>query len=130
MLERERSLARAPTTNDHLRARIAELVDLTLANDIDGFVDKFIPRDLSSDDREYFLSALKTDRERWTMLKLELATIDAGANDARVSAGDQKRTCEFRFQMPGATTVAIDREVEFANYALEGDAAEDWRAVG
>lgn len=125
----------APTTNAHLRARIAELVDLAAKNDIDAFVAKFIPRDLEgSEDAAYFLESLKTDAERWTLLAREVARVDAGGPEVRVISGDQITKCEFRFEMPGeierGSACVIDREVEFANYAAPGDAAEDWRAVG
>jgi len=123
----------APTTNADLRARLAELTTLALRDDIDGFVAKFIPRDLEgSDDAAHFLASLKTRGERWAMVREEIALIDAGR--CVVISGDHVTTCAFRFDMPGFESerggaCVIDREVEFMNYAEDGERA-DWRAVG
>ena len=120
----------APTTNADLRARLAELVTLAASNDIDGFVAKFIPRDLArGEDEKHFLDSLKRDVERWRLLCEEIALVDAGGARVRVISGDEITRCEFRFEMPGERECVIDREVEFVNYASEGERA-DWRAAG
>ena len=123
----------APTTNADLRARLAELVTFAAANDIDGFVAKVIPRDLEGgDDEAHFRQSLKDDDARWRLLGEEIARVDAGGANVKAISGDHVTRCEFRFEMPGEIDrmgCAIDREVEFMNYAAPGEDA-DWRATG
>jgi len=125
----------APTKNAALRERIAELVLLGRANDIDGFVAKFVPRDCDDEDVSEFSKSLHEDAERWALLRSEIERVDAGAPGARLIAGNEVERAEFRFEMPRVeggeddTEFTIDREVAFVNYAADGEPA-DWRAEG
>lgn len=125
----------APTKNAALRERIAELVLLGRANDIDGFVAKFVPRDCDDEDVSEFSKSLHEDAERWALLRSEIERVDAGAPGARLIAGDEVKRAEFRFEMPRVeggeddTEFTIDREVAFVDYAADGEPA-DWRAEG
>jgi hypothetical protein len=125
--------ANAPTKNARLRARIAELAALGRANDVDGFVAKFVPKDCEAEDVVEFTKSLREDGERWALLRREIDVINAGAPCARLIAGDEIKRAEFRFEMPRpggeADGVVIDREVAFVDYAAEGEPS-DWRAEG
>jgi hypothetical protein len=120
----------APTKNEALRARIAELVELGRGENIDGFVEKFIPRDIDREDADYFRASLKEDATRWQMLKAELERIHAGEG-VRLIGGDEIKRAEFRFSMPGedGRDFQIDREVVFIDCAAQGESS-DWRADG
>jgi hypothetical protein len=121
----------APTKNEALRARIAELVELGRGENIDGFVEKFIPRDIDREDADYFRASLKEDASRWRMLKAELERIHAGQG-VRLIGGDEIKRAEFRFSMPGedGRDFQIDREVVFIDCAAPGESQSDWRADG
>ena len=53
--------ANAPTKDARLRARIAELAALGRANDVDGFVAKFVPKDCEVEDVVEFTRSLRED---------------------------------------------------------------------
>ena len=121
---------RAPTTNDALRARIAELVVLARGGDVKAFVDRFIPRDIDADDAEAFEKSLRDDAERLELLARELELVDAGEPVCRACGGDGVTRVSFRFEMPNeGSAVTIDREVTFVDHARDGEAS-DWRAEG
>ena len=127
------SAANAPTRDARLRARIAELAALGRANDVDGFVAKFVPKDCEVEDAVEFARSLREDGERWALLRREIDVINAGAPRARLIAGDEIKRAEFRFEMPRRdgedVGVVISREVAFVNYAEDGEPS-DWRAEG
>jgi len=131
----EPPLGRAPTTNEALRARIAELVALARAGDVSAFVEKFVPRDIDADDAEAFEQSLREDTERLAFLRRELELVDAGEPGCRACGGDGVKRAVFRFEMPSEGTdlersgVIIDREVTFVDYAEAGEPS-DWRAEG
>lgn len=128
-------LGRAPTTNEALRARIAELVALAREGDVTAFVEKFIPRDIDAEDAEAFEQSLREDAERFSLLRRELELVDAGEPGCRACGGDGVKRVIFRFEMPSDGTelersgVTIDREVAFVDYAEAGEPS-DWRAEG
>jgi|MDSX01.1.fsa_nt_gb hypothetical protein len=123
--------ANAPTKDARLRARIAELAALGRANDVDGFVAKFVPKDCEVEDVVEFTRSLREDGERWELLRSEIDAINAGAPRARLIAGDEMKRAEFRFEMPrrDGEDLVINREVAFVNYAEDGEPS-DWRAEG
>ncbi|CAJ1950055.1 unnamed protein product [Cylindrotheca closterium] len=112
------------TTSQSLQAKLNQLTELGLANDRAGFVQHFVPLDLSPGDTECYLQQLRTDPEaegQWRNLVAEIAAIRSGHGVDRIE-GDQVTRATFFFSHP--LLDKCDREVCFV--CVNGE----WRADG
>lgn len=112
------------TTSRSLQAKLDQLTELALANDRRGFVEQFVPTDLSEADINGYLNDLTTAPEaegQWRNLISEIVAIAAGRNVNRIE-GDQVTRAIFFFQHP--LLEGCDREVAFI--CRNGE----WRAEG
>ena len=112
------------TTSRSLQAKLDQLTNLAIANDRRGFVEQFVPTDLSEADINGYLNDLTTAPEaegQWRNLIAEIVAIAAGRNVNRIE-GDQVTRAVFFFQHP--LLEGCDREVAFI--CRNGE----WRAEG
>jgi len=112
------------TTSSSLQAKLDQLTALGLANDRAGFVQQFVPLDLTAADAQGYLQDLTTAPEaegQWTNLIAEIAAIRSGKGVDRI-AGDQMTQAVFYFAHP--LLEKCDREVAFV--CVNGE----WRAQG
>lgn len=112
------------TTSTSLQAKLNQLTELGLANNRAGFVQQFVPLDLSPQDAQGYLEDLTTAPEaegQWTNLIAEIAAIRSGKGVDRIE-GDQVTRASFFFSHP--LLEKCDREVIFACVGGE------WRADG
>lgn len=112
------------TTSSSLQAKLNQLTDLGLAGNKAGFVQNFVPVDLSSQDAQGYLEDLTTAPEaegQWTNLIAEIAAIRSGKGVDRIE-GDQVTRASFFFTHP--LLEKCDREVTFVCVGGE------WRADG
>jgi len=112
------------TTSRSLQAKLDQLTNLAIANDRRGFVEQFVPTDLSEADINGYLNDLTTAPEaegQWRNLISEIVAIAAGRNVNRIE-GDQVTRAVFFFQHP--LLEGCDREVAFI--CRNGE----WRAEG
>mmetsp|Transcript_11119 Transcript_11119/g.17053 ORF Transcript_11119/g.17053 Transcript_11119/m.17053 type:complete len:167 (-) Transcript_11119:186-686(-) len=113
------------TTSDSLQAKLNQLTHLGLVdNDQAGFVEQFVPLDLSPSDKARYLADLTTAPEaagQWTNLIAEIAAIRSGKGVDRIE-GDQVNRAIFYFEHP--LLEKCDREVSFVCVGGE------WRAQG
>ena len=112
------------TSSESLQAKLDRLKALALANDRAGFVEQFVPLDLSPGDMAAYLEDLTTAPEaegQWFNLAAEITAICDGKGVDQIQ-GDQVRTAVFFFQHP--ILEGCDREVAFT--CVGGD----WRAEG
>lgn len=112
------------TESTSLQAKLNQLTQLAVANDRAGFVQQFVPLDLSPADAQAYLEDLTTAPEaagQWANLASEIAAIAAGRGVDRI-AGDQKHRAVFFFEHPLMEN--CDREVSFV--CVNGE----WRAEG
>ena len=120
----EEELNSLQTSSSSLQAKLDQLVDLALANDREGFVNQFVPLDLSDADVAAYLKDLTTAPEadgQWKNLISEIAAIASGKGVNKIE-GDQVTNAIFFFQNP--IFKDCDREVSFT--CLGGE----WRAEG
>jgi hypothetical protein len=125
------------TTSASLQAKLDQLTQLGLANDRLGFVQQFVPIDLSHDDQQCFLQDLTVgpDAEsQWQNLVSEIAAIRSGKGVDRIE-GDQITKAIFFFTHP--IQQQCDREVSFvcssrSSGTLDGhnNMNDEWRAEG
>jgi hypothetical protein len=112
------------TKSSSLQAKLEQLTQLGMANDRAGFVQQFVPLDLSPADATGYLQELTTHAEAdgtWNNLVAEIAAMRCGKGVDRI-AGDQVTRAIFYFSHPLLTS--CDREVVFV--CLKGE----WRAEG
>ena len=112
------------TSSASLQAKLGRLKSLALANDRAGFVEQFVPLDLSHADMVAYLEDLTTAPEaegQWFNLAAEITAICDGMGVKQIH-GDQVRTAVFFFQHP--VLEGCDREVAFTCVGGE------WRAEG
>jgi len=112
------------TTSRSLQAKLDQLTKLAIANDRRGFVEQFVPTDLSEADINGYLNDLTIASEaegQWRNLIAEIVAIAAGKNVNRIE-GDQINRAVFFFQHP--LLEGCDREVAFI--CRNGE----WRAEG
>jgi len=112
------------TSSTSLQAKLDQLADLALSNDREGFVNRFVPLDLSSSDTAAYLKDLTTAPEaegQWNHVRAEIIAIAAGKGVNKIE-GDQVNDAVFYFQHP--TLDGCDREVSFL--CRNGE----WRADG
>lgn len=112
------------TESPSLQKKLDQLTELALQNDRAGFVQQFVPPDLSPADTQHYLNDLTTAPEaesQWANLASEIAAIAAGRGVDRIE-GDQKTRAIFYFQHP--LIEKCDREVVFI--CKNGE----WRAEG
>jgi hypothetical protein len=112
------------TKSSSLQAKLELLTQLGMANDRAGFVQQFVPLDLSQADATGYLQELTTHAEAdgtWNNLVAEIAAMRCGKGVDRI-AGDQVTRAIFYFSHPLLTS--CDREVVFV--CLKGE----WRAEG
>lgn len=112
------------TTSTSLQAKLNQLTDLGLANNRAGFVQQFVPLDLSPADANAYLQDLTSTPEaegQWRNLVAEIAAIRSGQGVDRIQ-GDQVTRASFFFQHP--LLEKCDREVSFV--CVNGE----WRADG
>ena len=122
----QEELERFPTTNPSLQAKLDQLTQLALANDRAGFVEQFVPLDLSAADRAAYGHDLTTAPEadgQWTNLAAEIAALSAGQGVRRIE-GDQQTRAVFFFEHP--LLPGCDREVTF----VCAPGSVEWRAEG
>ena len=120
----EEELNSLQTSSTSLQAKLDRLVDLALENDRGGFVNLFVPLDLSPADTAAYLKDLTTAPEaegQWNHILAEIVAIAAGKGVNKIE-GDQVNDAVFYFQHP--TLDGCDREVSFV--CKNGD----WRADG
>ena len=120
----EEELNTLQTSSPSLQAKLDQLVNLALANDREGFVNQFVPLDLSESDVAAYLKDLTTAPEadgQWKNLTSEIAAIASGKGVNKIE-GDQVTDAIFFFQNP--IYKECDREVSFT--CLGGE----WRAEG
>jgi hypothetical protein len=101
------------TTSASLQTKLDQLTQLGLANDRSGFVQQFVPMDLSYDDQQRFLHDLTVGPEaenQWQNLVSEIAAIRSGMGVDRIE-GDQITRATFFFTHP--IQQQCDREVSF-----------------
>jgi hypothetical protein len=113
------------TTSTSLQTKLNLLTELGLiANDRAGFVQNFVPLDLSAADAQAYLQDLTTAPEaegQWRNLIAEIAAIRGGKGVDRIE-GDQVTNARFFFSHPLLEN--CDREVSFV--CVRGE----WRADG
>jgi hypothetical protein len=113
------------TTSTSLQTKLNLLTELGLvANDRAGFVQNFVPLDLSAADAQAYLQDLTTAPEaegQWRNLIAEIAAIRSGKGVDRIE-GDQVTRARFFFSHP--LLEKCDREVSFV--CVRGE----WRADG
>merc|ERR1711957_73767 len=112
------------TSSSSLQAKLDQLADLAVANDREGFVNQFVPLDLSPSDTAAYLTDLTTAPEaegQWSHLLAEIVVIAAGKGVNKIE-GDQIKDAVFYFQHPNLE--GCDREVSFV--CRNGE----WRADG
>lgn len=112
------------TSSSSLQAKLDQLSELALANDREGFVNRFVPLDLSPSDTAAYLTDLTTAPEaegQWNHILAEIVAIAAGKGVNKIE-GDQITNAVFYFQHP--TLEGCDREVSFV--CRNGE----WRAEG
>jgi len=112
------------TSSSSLQTKLDQLAELALANDRQGFVNQFVPLDLSSSDTAAYLQDLTTAPEaegQWKNLSTEIVAISAGKGVNKIE-GDQINDAVFYFQHP--LLEGCDREVSFV--CKDGE----WRADG
>ncbi len=120
----EEELNSLQTSSASLQAKLDNLTSLAQANDRAGFVQQFVPLDLSSEDTAGYLEDLTTGSEadgQWKHLIAEIAAIAAGKGVNKIE-GDQVTNAVFFFQHP--IFQECDREVSFI--CKDGE----WRAEG
>jgi hypothetical protein len=120
----EEELNSLQTSSPSLQAKLDLLTDLALANDRGGFVNQFVPLDLTASDIAGYLQDLTTAPEadgQWKNLISEIAVIAAGRGVKKIE-GDQVKNAVFFFQNP--IFKECDREVSFN--CTNGE----WRAEG
>lgn len=113
------------TTSSALQTKLDVLAELGVVHkNIAGFVDQFVPLDLSDADRKAYLHDLTMAPEadgQWRNLIAEIAAIRCGKGVDRIE-GDQVNTATFYFTHP--LLEKCDREVCFV--CVDGE----WRAQG
>jgi hypothetical protein len=112
------------TTSSSLQAKLNQLTNLGLSNNRSGFVQQFVPLDLSPGDTNAYLQDLTTAPEaegQWTNLISEIAAIRSGKGVDRIE-GNQISRAKFFFSHP--LLEKCDREVTFVCVGGE------WRADG
>lgn len=112
------------TTSLSLQAKLNQLTELGLANNRAGFVQQFVPLDLSQEDTNGYLQDLTIAPEaegQWRNLVAEIAAIRSGKGVDRIE-GDQLTRASFFFSHP--LLEKCDREVTFV--CIGGE----WRADG
>lgn len=112
------------TSSTGLQTKLNQLANLALSNDRKGFVDRFVPLDLSPSDTAAYLKDLTTAPEaegQWGHIRAEIVAIAAGRGVDKIG-GDQVNDAVFYFQHP--TLEGCDREVSFV--CTDGE----WRADG
>ena len=115
------------TTSSSLQAKLDQLTSLALANDRAGFVQAFVPLDLSAADTNAYLQDLTTAPEadgQWANLVAEIAALAAGKGVKQIQ-GNQQTRAVFFFEHP--LLPGCDREVTFVCSAGNDD---EWRAEG
>jgi hypothetical protein len=113
------------TTSVSLQAKLDLLTQLGLANNRAGFVQQFVPLELSPQDADGYLQDLTTAPEaegQWLNLISEIAAIRGGRGVDRIE-GDQITKALFYFSHP--LLEQCDREVSFV-CSCDGE----WRAEG
>ena len=114
------------TTNPHLQAKLDLLADLAAKGDRAGFVQVFVPLDLTPDETAGYLHDLSEGTEesehQWAFLAAEIAAIAAGTGVEQIK-GDQASEATFYFPHP--LMEGCDREVVFV---CTGN--NEWRAQG
>lgn len=114
------------TTSSSLQAKLDQLTTLAIANDRAGFVQEFVPLDLSAADTAAYLQDLTTAPEadsQWANLAAEISALAAGKGVKQIQ-GDQQTRTVFFFEHP--LLPGCDREVTFV--CCEGK--NEWRAEG
>ena len=112
------------TSSSSLQAKLDQLTTFAAANDRKGFVENFVPLDLTKADTESYLEDLTVADEadgQWTNLISEIAAIAAGKGVNNIE-GDQVTNAVFFFKHP--LLEQCDREVSFV--CTNGE----WRAEG
>lgn len=112
------------TSSTSLQAKLDQLTELAISNDREGFVNNFVPLDLSASDISAYLEDLTTAPEadgQWRNLMSEIVAIGAGRGVNKIE-GDQVKNAVFFFQHPLFNE--CDREVSFI--CTDGE----WRAEG
>jgi hypothetical protein len=112
------------TTSSTLQAKLDQWTQLGLDNNRKGFVEQFVPLDLSREDAIGYLQDLTIHPEaegQWTNLISEIAAIRCGKGVHKIE-GDQIHRAVFFFSHPLLET--CDREVAFT--CTKGE----WRAEG
>lgn len=112
------------TTSSTLQDKLDQLTQLGLTNDRQGFVEQFVPLDLSKQDAFAYLQDLTIAPEaegQWTNLISEIAAIRSGKGVNKIE-GDQISRAVFFFSHP--LLEKCDREVAFC--CVRGE----WRAEG
>jgi hypothetical protein len=112
------------TTSYTLQVKLDHLTQLGLDNNRQGFVEQFVPLDLSREDMIAYLQDLTIHPEaegQWTNVISEIAAIRCGKGVNKIE-GDQINRAVFFFSHPLLET--CDREVAFI--CTRGE----WRAEG
>jgi hypothetical protein len=112
------------TTSPTLQVKLDQLTQLGLDNNRQGFVEQFVPLDLSREDIIGYLQDLTIHPEaegQWTNLISEIAAIRCGRGVNKIE-GDQIKRAIFFFSHP--LLEACNREVAFI--CTRGE----WRAEG
>lgn len=120
----QEELSCCQTSSASLQAKLDRLKALSIANDRAGFVEQFVPLDLSPGDVAAYLEDLTTAPEaegQWLHLAAEISAICDGKGVDQIE-GDQVQTAVFFFQHP--ILEGCDREVAFTCVGGE------WRAEG
>eukprot|EP01083_Nonionella_stella_P045239 121585_1 len=112
------------TSSSSLQAKLDQLTSFAVANDRKGFVENFVPLELTPEDTQGYLEDLTTADEadgQWRNLISEIAAIAAGKGVNNIE-GDQVTNAVFFFEHP--LLEQCDREVSFV--CTNGE----WRAEG
>jgi hypothetical protein len=124
ILQHDAERSTLKTSSESLQSKLDLLVALAAANDRVGFVNSFVPLDLTADDTAGYLQDLTDGPEaegQWQNLIAEIRAISVGVGVNRIG-GDQVKVACFFFAHP--TLDGCDREVVFTCSAGE------WRAEG
>jgi|AntAceMinimDraft_5_1070358.scaffolds.fasta_scaffold36477_2 hypothetical protein len=124
--ELERRTEPLRTTNPHLQAKLDALAALAAKGDRAGFVQVFVPLDLTPAEAASYLHDLTEGTEesehQWAFLAAEIGAIASGAGVEQIK-GNQVSEATFYFAHP--LMEGCDREVVFV---CNGNG--DWRAQG
>mmetsp|Transcript_11189 Transcript_11189/g.16940 ORF Transcript_11189/g.16940 Transcript_11189/m.16940 type:complete len:182 (+) Transcript_11189:207-752(+) len=120
----EEDLSTLQTDSPSLQRKLDQLRTFAQKNDVQNFVEQFVPLDLTRDEKAQFLHDLTEAPEaegQWTNLVQEITVLAAGVGVTKIE-GDQISNAVFYFEHP--VLKGCDREVSFICVGGE------WRAEG